>query len=84
MNTETFSDSRKRPVNLTLNEQVVAEARMLAGNLSAKVEELLTDYVEREHSARQQRRQEADACCQQWNAVLDAWGGSFADEHSTL
>ncbi|MBK6866935.1 MAG: type II toxin-antitoxin system CcdA family antitoxin [Burkholderiales bacterium] len=83
MNTTTISEARKRPVNLTLNEQLVSEAKALAGNLSAKVEELLTDYVEREHAARSLRQREADIACREWNAVLDAHG-SFADAYSPL
>jgi len=83
MNTATISEARKRPVNLTLNEQLVSEAKALAGNLSAKVEELLTDYVEREHAARSLRQRDADIVCREWNAVLDAQG-SFADAYSPL
>ena len=74
---------RKRPVNLTLSEGLVAEAKRYSGNLSATVETLLADYVASEDLARQQRQQRADACAADWNAVHDAVG-SFADEHSTL
>ncbi len=76
--------SRKRPVNLTLSEDLVQEAKALSGNLSATVEAMLTEYVARERDARAARRREAEQCCKDWNAVLDAWGGSFADDHSTL
>lgn len=76
-------ETRKRAVNLTLNEQVVAQARALTGNLSAKVEELLIEYVQREHDARTQHQREADTACREWNAVLDAYG-SFADIYSPL
>lgn len=75
--------ARKRPVNLTLSEDLVAEARRYSGNLSATVETLLADYVASKESARQQRQQRADACAADWNAVHEAVG-SFADEHSTL
>ena len=44
--------ARKRPVNLTLNEDLVLQARAITGNLSAVVESLLADFVEHE---RQQR-----------------------------
>ncbi len=77
------SEARKRPVNLSLNEQLVSEARALSGNLSAKVEELLTEYVQREHGARARRQRAADIACREWNAVLDAHG-SFADAYSPL
>ena len=83
MNTDPFADARKRPVNLSLNEDLVLEAKALAGNLSAKVEELLADYVQRERAAHAQRQRDADLACREWNAVLDAHG-SFADTYSPL
>ena len=76
--------SRKRPVNLTLSEDLVQEAEAHSGNLSATVEAMLTEYVARERDARAARLREAEQCCDDWNAVLDAWGGSFADDHSPL
>ena len=84
MSTSQTAPTRKRPVNLTLNDDLVQQAKVLSGNLSATVEELLTEYVARERNARQERRQDAAASCREWNAVLDAMGGSSADDHSTL
>ena len=84
MSTSQTAPTRKRPVNLTLNDDLVQQAKVLSGNLSATVEELLTEYVACERNARQERRQAAEASCREWNAVLDAMGGSFADDHSTL
>lgn len=75
--------TRKRAVNLTLNEALVAEARTYTTNLSATLETLLTDYVAQQQQARVTRQQVADACAADWNAV-HAGVGSFADEHSTL
>lgn len=75
--------ARKRPVNLTLSESLVAEAKNYTTNLSATVEELLATYLEEQRQSRQGRRQAADACSADWNAVHDKVG-SFADEHSTL
>ena len=40
--------ARKRPVNLTLNEDLVNRAKGIADNLSGVVESLLADYVARE------------------------------------
>ncbi|MDO5624708.1 MAG: type II toxin-antitoxin system CcdA family antitoxin [Pseudomonadota bacterium] len=80
---EQTPHTRKRPVNLTLNEDLVREARALSGNLSATVEAMLTEYVLRERHARLQKQGEADAACREWNAVLDAHG-SFADAYSPL
>ena len=75
--------NRKRPVNLTLNESLVAEAKNYTSNLSATMEELLAAYVVEQQQARGGRRQLADACVADWNAVHDKVG-SFADGHSTL
>ena len=75
--------ARKRPVNLTLNEDLVLQARTMTDNLSGVVESLLKDFVERK---RQQRLAEAKAL----EATIATWNdfsskvGSFADEHSTL
>ena len=75
--------ARKRPVNLTLNEDLVVQARTITDNLSGVVESLLADFVERE---RQQRFGKAKSLA----ATIVAWNnfntklGSFADEHSTL
>lgn len=77
------SSSRKRPVNLTLSETLVAEAKAYTDNLSATVDELLADYVVAQQQAQRDRQQRADACAADWNAVHEAVG-SFADEHSTL
>lgn len=77
------ASARKRAVNLTLSENLVAEARNYTSNLSATMEELLVTYVVEQQQSRQGRRQLADACAADWNAV-HAKVGSFADGHSTL
>ena len=74
---------RKRAVNLTLSEDVVAQARNYTPNLSATVEELLADYVVDRRQARQGAEEMARACASEWNAVNDAIG-SFADDHVNL
>ena len=74
---------RKRAVNLTLNESLVAQAKGFTDNLSATTEMLLTQYVAQQRQARVEHRRHADACAADWNALLEA-KGSFADEHSTL
>jgi post-segregation antitoxin (ccd killing protein) len=74
---------RKRPVNLTLNEALVAQARAYTNNLSATMESLLAEFVLNQQSAQHHRQRVADACAADWNAVHAAVG-SFADEHSTL
>jgi antitoxin CcdA len=73
----------KRPVNMTLNEDLVRKARELTGNLSEQVEMLLSAYV----LAEQRRRADEEG---RLDAMLDALRrftakhGSFADEHTTL
>ncbi len=78
----TFA-TRKRAVNLTLSEGLVAQAKTYTSNLSATMETLLADYVAEQQSTQASRQQRADACSADWNAVHAAVG-SFADEHSTL
>ena len=75
--------ARKRPVNLTLNEALVAQAKAYTSNLSATMEALLADLVASQQQAQRSRQQAADTCAADWNAVHAAVG-SFADEHSTL
>ena len=75
--------SAKKPVNLSLSEGLVQESRAYCGNLSAKVEELLQEYVLSERQAQQKYRHQAQQVVDVWNA-LDAATGSYADGHSTL
>jgi post-segregation antitoxin (ccd killing protein) len=77
------ASARKRPVNLTLNEALVAQAKAYTNNLSATMESLLAEFVINQQSAQRNRQRMADACAADWNAVHAAVG-SFADEHSTL
>ncbi len=76
-------DARKRPVNLTLNEDLVVQVRGLTGNLSAVVESLLADYLERERQQRMAKVKTLEATMSMWNA-FNARHGSFADEYSSL
>ena len=78
-----MNTDRKRPVNLTLSEDVLASARRYSHNLSATVEALLSGYVQQQERAREERLRLAQACVDDWNAVHEAVG-SLADEHSTL
>ena len=75
--------ARKRPVNLTLNEDLVSQAKEMTTNLSGVVEQLLADYVMKQNNARQEKAHNADAAAQAWNTFNER-SGSFADEHSTL
>ena len=77
------TEARKRPVNLTLNEDLVVQARVLTDNLSGVVESLLADYVERERQRRIAEARTIDATMAMWND-FNAKHGSFADEYSPL
>ena len=78
-----LTPTRKRPVNLTIEETLVALAKACTNNLSAAMESLLTEFVVAQQSAQRDHKHVADACAECWNAV-HASIGSFADEHSTL
>jgi post-segregation antitoxin (ccd killing protein) len=75
--------ARKRPVNLTLNEDLVGQAKRMTDNLSAVVEALLADYVAREQRERLEKSKLAEVTAAQWNK-FNAEKGSFADEYSSL
>lgn len=77
------NQARKRAVNLTLNEDLVSQAKGMTTNLSGVVEQLLADYVLKQNDARQVRQSDADTAVQGWN-TFNEQSGSFADEHSTL
>ena len=77
------SPVRKRPVNLTLNEELVIKARAYTGNLSATMESLLAEFVANQQKQHQAGQNAADICADDWNGFHQAVG-SFADEHSTL
>jgi antitoxin CcdA len=74
---------RKRPVNLTLSEDLVEEAKGVTDNLSGVVESLLTDFVSKERERRSGVVEEARATAALWNDFMGR-NGSFADDHSTL
>lgn len=75
--------ARKRPVNLTLNEDLVARARETTDNLSNVVETLLADFLAREDERRAAEASAVREAVTAWNSFADR-RGSFADEHSTL
>ena len=77
------SEARKRPVNLTLNEDLVVQVRGLTNNLSGVVESLLADYLEHERQQRLAKVNTVEATVSMWNA-FNAKHGSFADEYSSL
>lgn len=77
------NQTRKRPVNLTLNKDLVSQAKGMTTNLSGVVEQLLADYVQKQNNVRQEKAQHAKVAAQAWDSFNER-SGSFADEHSTL
>jgi antitoxin CcdA len=73
----------KRAVNLSLNQDLVAEARIITDNFSEAVESLLADFVARERARRVAHAQALKEAIVAWNTFAEQHG-SFADEHSTL
>ena len=75
--------ARKRPVNLTLNEDLVEQARRITDHLSGVVEALLAGYVQAERNQRIARARALETTIATWNGFSDQHG-SFADDYSTL
>ncbi|WP_448189771.1 type II toxin-antitoxin system CcdA family antitoxin [Azospirillum sp. sgz301742] len=73
----------KRPVNLSLNEDLVRQARAFTGNLSDQVEKLLADYVTEEQKRLDEREKRLDDAIAALNE-FDAKFGSFADDYIDL
>ncbi len=75
--------ARKRAVNLTLNEDLLAHVREVTDNLSGVVESLLTEYLARKRQERAAQEKIVASTVAMWNRFTDE-NGSFADDHSTL
>jgi len=75
--------ARKRPVNLTLNEDLVTRAKSMTENLSSVVESLLSEFVVRESRKRLVKAKVVEATTAAWNK-FNAESGSIADEYSPL
>lgn len=76
-------EARKRPVNLTLNEDLVSRAKKMTDNLSGVVESLLSDFVAKEHNERLAKSKAIEATIAVWNQ-FNSKSGSIADEYSSL
>ncbi len=83
MKTTFNAAARKRPVNLTLNEDLVSHAKSMTDNLSGVVELLLSEFVERESRERLLKTKAVQATSAAWNK-FNAKSGSIADEYSSL
>ena len=77
------ANARKRPVNLTLNGDLVDRVRDVTDNLSGVVEKLLIDYLEQQRLARLSQHRVAEATAAAWN-TFNSETGSIADEFSSL
>ena len=75
--------ARKRAVNLSLNEDLVSQVKSMTDNLSAVVETLLAEFVNRERRERLQRSKALEATVAVWNR-FNSKSGSIADEYSSL
>jgi antitoxin CcdA len=73
----------KRPVNMTLNEDLVRRVRRISPNLSETVETLLVAFVD-ETEAKAAARQKQIADHIEANDAFVAKYGSLADEFDTL
>jgi post-segregation antitoxin (ccd killing protein) len=76
-------NARKRPVNLTLNADLVERIKDHTDNLSGVVEKLLASYLEQQRIERLSRYRISEATAATWNA-FNGEHGSIADEFSTL
>jgi post-segregation antitoxin (ccd killing protein) len=83
METGFDSNARKRPVNLTLNADLVDRVREVTDNLSGVVEKLLAEYLEQRRLERLNRHRIAESTSAAWN-TFNSEQGSIADEFSSL
>lgn len=83
MNFDYDAAARKRPVNLTLNESLVNQAKGLTDNLSQVVESLLSGYVAKAREEQLAKHKAAEATVKVWND-FNAKSCSIADDYSSL
>jgi antitoxin CcdA len=83
MTADFDSKARKRPVNLTLNEELVSQAKSMTDNLSGVVEGLLAEFVSRAHRERLEKSKIVATTVAMWNE-FNSKSGSIADEYSSL
>jgi len=75
--------ARKRPVNLTLNEDLVNQAKSLTDNLSQVVESLLSGYLAKARDEQLAKSKAVQSTVRLWND-FNSRSGSIADENSSL
>ena len=74
-------DAPKRPINLTLNEDLIAKARALGINISAAAEAGVAQVVV--EAERRRIEAQAEAAMRAWNEY-DARHGSVSDEFGEI
>lgn len=75
--------ARKRPFNISINEEIVHRARIYTKNLSATVESLLADFVAREVQHRRDDDAAIDCLIDDLNDFHHT-NGLLSDEFSKL
>jgi post-segregation antitoxin (ccd killing protein) len=78
-----IANGPKKPVNMTLSEDLVREARRLTRNLSDTVEQLLCNFVEQERKRQADQEHRIDATIKAFNEHDEKYG-VWGDEYSTL
>jgi len=73
----------KRPINLSLSEDLVREARKLTSNLSDTVEHLLTELIDAEKQRRAEKEKRIDMALDIIQAHQEE-NGLWGQEFSTL
>ena len=73
----------KKPVNMTLSEDLVREARLLTRNLSETVEQLLAEFISAERARQDEKDRRIDATIAMLNDLYDRHGG-LGEEFSSL
>jgi antitoxin CcdA len=73
----------KRPVNMTLSENLVLEARKLTDNLSETVDQLLAEFIATRRAKDDEKERRIDATIAMLNELHDRHGG-LGDEFSPL
>lgn len=83
MQTAARRKATKRSVNLSLNHQLIKDARALTDNLSAEIEILLAEFIRRKKAEREEERESLRQAALMSKEYVEKYG-SLSDEFSTL
>ena len=78
-----IANGPKKPVNMTLSEDLVRDARLLTSNLSDTVEHLLCAFIEQERKRREDKEGRVDATIRALNEHDEKYG-VWGDQYSSL